>query len=98
MRFSEFRSYIREQQKAPTIAMPEAVPSSFAGRTLFKDWCSPPWDLEWLDAAMCPTCAGDLTVVPSRYSGNIVLYDCQSHSNHRFVRMFHEPGKRTNSQ
>ena len=91
MKFSEFREAMIKpaSQTVPDPTTPS--PAKMIGsRRVFRDWNSPPWDLDWLDELMCPECAGDLTTTESQ-SNNILFYDCTSDKSHKFVRIFSQP-------
>lgn len=93
MRFSEFREAMMRPSADPTpkSSTDSKSPTSMTGtRRVFRDWNSSPWDLDWLDASMCPDCAGDLNIVTTE-SKNIAFYDCTGNDKHKFVRIFHKP-------
>lgn len=86
MKLSEFKAL--EALKPPPD--PPSFGQSHGKRRMIRDSNADQFDLDCLDAAMCPLamCFGDLTVRLSPSGNkNILYYECQKDATHKYARV-----------
>lgn len=91
MKFANFKVSESEKQSNVIAASLSEAPNKFAGRTIVRDWNADPWDIDSLDARMCPACGADVSHRPGIKSANVAYYECKERPEHKFARIFSPP-------